>query len=106
MLPASLKLMVRTESNFFQKAKKRFGQHLSVYFLYSSPLLQAKGAVIVPKKQIPLATQRNTLKRKIKSILSQELKVKKGIKLVVLARGSAGQLTYSELENELKNLIP
>ena len=79
MLPKHLKLDLRSEKNFFSSCKKNHSQYFSFFYRKN----EGKGlrvVVIIPKKTVRLATERNKVKRKIYSIINEVIKNSKNPK--------------------------
>ena len=70
------------------------------------PVRESRAGVSVAKKQVKLATQRNRLKRQVRSILAAVLPgLPRGSSVVVRVLSGAKSLTPEELGFELRRLV-
>jgi len=100
MLPKARKVPLRLLRNFFQVARRKRTHSASLFYL---PQEKTQFSVLISKKTTSLASQRNTIKRTIYQVLSQEWprleSLNKAIVIAVYAR--AEQVT----ERFVKELI-
>lgn len=85
MLPKKHRLMLRHTPDFFVKSKKVHSPLFTIFYLSTEHAI-SQGAVVVPKKQIPLATGRNKMKRVVSELLSPLLKEKQHLAVTVLVK--------------------
>lgn len=105
MLSASQRLQLRRTLPFYTFAHKAHSATFSVYWNVEPTLANSQATVVVPKKVLKLATQRNRLKRVVRALLSSLLSdLPKNVQIVVLARRPelGGQLAQLKQTIETK----
>lgn len=100
------KLIILTSSDF---EKKRFGkafssQTLRIRVSYGSQNIPRFG-FIIPKKAVPKVTDRNKLKRRIKSVLRAYLNEIKPIDILIFPSINSLHKSFKDLTQELKLLF-
>lgn len=102
MLTHRVRNSLRTDPLIFKQGRKLFSKHFLLYIKkQQSPYI----SVIVAKKQVPLATQRNYLKRKMKAALQVAISNKPNITIIALPRKTLVQQPFSELVTELVKMF-
>lgn len=77
-----------------------------LYFKYTkSTNGQNKIGIIISKKNIAKATQRNLIKRQIRYVVKKHLLKLNGVSLVIGLNNQAKEYTFKELELDYLNLI-
>jgi ribonuclease P protein component len=106
MLPKKQRFPLRKERDFFQRSRKVSGSFFVLYVQHHShgASKASQGAVIVPKKVAALATQRNKIKRWVKTILSPTLQDISELAIVVYIKRSFEKENLTELEQKLLQL--
>lgn len=79
-------------------------QSLVVHY-YTGECSSTLVGFVVPKKQIPLASHRNRIKRRLRHITGGYLPELTGSHLVIRVKSGADQLTSSALETQLKTVL-
>jgi ribonuclease P protein component len=107
MLPKKYRLPLRHLPDFFLQAKKIHTPHFVVYQAPQPTELQA--SVVVPAKVYPLATDRNTTKRRVGEAilpLIKELEAKQQpAQVVVYVKKAASQLSLPDIAQELRKTL-
>lgn len=103
MLPQSLRLPLRQERNFFQSSRRE--QTPSFIFYWKKTNKQTRAAVIVPKKAVAKAVKRNMLKRKIRAVVFDQIKGRRGNDLVVVVKKSKRVRSFEVLKEELEQTL-
>jgi ribonuclease P protein component len=95
-------ILLKTEADF---AHKRFTRSVSSQTLRARTALrnqnQPRFGFIIPKKVLPHVTDRNKLKRRLKSILTNLQKSIKPADILIFPQRPSLKLTFKELEAEL-----
>lgn len=99
MLP-KVKRLARADFTKVQKGKRAVTGHFSLSY---HPSATSKAAVIVSKKVAKKATERHLLKRRVLALLSKALPP--NTTLVVYARAKSQTLTFSQLREEVQDLL-
>ena len=105
MLSKHLKLDLRSEKKFFSSCKKKHSQYFS-FFYRKNEEEGLKIAVIIPKKTVKLATERNKIKRKIYSIINEVIKNSKNPKKIIEKNiNIAIVVNKKSVKEEVSNLV-
>jgi ribonuclease P protein component len=85
MLPKPHRLNLRPERTFFSHSHKKHFPEFSLFYVKAAGLKDGptQGAVIVSKKNFPLATDRNRIKRQARAVLAPLLAQFTGWQVVV-----------------------
>src|SRR5471030_609609 len=100
MLPLKHRLMLRHFPDFFVHSKKVHSPLYTIFYLTQDELL-SRGAVIVPKKVIALATQRNKLKRQVLATLYPLLQSKENLSIAILVKRKLARVDLIKLSTDL-----
>jgi len=108
MLPKEQRYNLRQDRTFFQVAQRKRGSFFTIFFKRQPEKFQ--GAVIVGKKTVPTAVQRNFFKRQVRTVLSPILIVaqktkKDGLIAVILIQRPFEKEQILELKTALNSLI-
>ncbi|HTR18529.1 MAG TPA: ribonuclease P protein component [Candidatus Paceibacterota bacterium] len=88
------------------RAGKRFHGRLFSLLLVPIAGSSAKCACVVSKKSARKAVERNTIKRRCRSILSKRMpSVKTPLALLFYAKPGARDATFSEVERDIESLL-
>ncbi|MBP9700083.1 ribonuclease P protein component [Candidatus Woesebacteria bacterium] len=102
MIPRELRLPLRRSPGFFSSSERKENKNVLIFLREGATSL---GAVIVPKRIENSAVKRNSLKRKLKSVLVQILQRNLNIQMVVIAKKKTAVLTKNELFSTLNELV-
>lgn len=106
MFPKKRKFNLRENKDFFETALSFSTPYFKVFTNKNDSLLQA--SVIVPKKMVKLAVDRNKIKRKVwEALQTAEKGTQKEVKLtiVLVAHQKVLKASAQELEKEITTLI-
>lgn len=102
MLPKQYSFKLRSERGFFDKAQKVFSRYFTLFYI---PSERFGFVVVVPKKRVALATQRNALKRKITTCVQTVLldinSTSASFFVCLVAKSAAVDAARNEIEKEL-----
>ena len=103
MLPKQSKFNLRNDKNFFSDCKKKHFQYLS-FFYKTNEGSGLRVSVIIPKKNIKLATLRNQIKRKIYSYIEKNTSklMSKNLDLVIVLNKKNIEITDSDLKKAIE----
>lgn len=107
MLPTKHRLMLRHFPDFFVQSKKLHSPLFTLFYIVGDMTAvdhPSLGAVIVPKKKIPLATGRNKIKRQVSELLYSLFKTKPNITVAVLVKKPLAKLELDQIMAALKTL--
>lgn len=101
MLSKQFRLNLRKEKDFFDNCKKVHTPYFSLFYISGDSF---QTAIIVSKKIAKLATQRNNIKRKFRTAVSQKLDFlsKFKTKLVIVVNKKGTLLSVSEISQHLE----
>ena len=100
MLPQS-KRLIRDDFSKFQKKNTLRGNYFDITV---SPSTTSRFAVVVAKKRIKLAVDRNTVRRKIYNALSNAV-LKSPHLVIVYPKQNAHNASYKDLNEEITTLF-
>lgn len=98
MKKANKNFSLRQNPQFFKYSKKRSNQFFSLFFL-KIPGVNSKVIVIVSKKNIPLASNRNKLKRQFKAAFMNVIGSEENYVGVFRLKASVMELDFKSIEN-------
>jgi ribonuclease P protein component len=94
--------LLKTESDF---GHKRFNRSISTASLRIRTALRSQNiprfGFIIPKKVLPKVTDRNKVKRRLKSLLQRHQGSVKPFDVILFPQAASLKKTYSDLEKEL-----
>lgn len=99
MIATAHRLPLRSLPDFFQKSNKWFSPYWTVFWRPHQSSLQV--AVIVGTVYSKKATDRNKIKRQLKSLISQSFSTDFPIQMVIAVKKKAAGLPYAELASEM-----
>lgn len=108
MIPTPIRLSLRGEKDFFKKSKRLYLQTMTCFWQEAD---QPQFAVIVPKKQVKLATDRNRMKRQVLHALYREIKevdekmVKRKAVVVLKKHQKFEDLYQKDIETIFENFL-
>ena len=88
--------ILRENPHFFKLSKRKNNQFFSVFYA-KIPGFKLRALVIVSKKHVPLATDRNKLKRQFKAAFTATIKDKTNIITVFRLKPSVKNLDYQTI---------
>ena len=91
-------------SDVFQKVELRISSRSFLLLIRNKTLPNARIGIIVAKKHVKLAVQRNRIKRLIRDSFRCEYQLLPAVDIVILAKKNTAGLNNSELTDELKYL--
>jgi ribonuclease P protein component len=102
MIPQQYKLRLRAQKDFFEHAQKLRARNFSVFYQENQHGLQL--TVLVPKRVIALATERNRIKRRIYQELQKNIVTleKMTLSLVLVLQQ---KIVEQELEKSIHSII-
>lgn len=103
MIPHRLKFPLREHSEIFKNAMRTSGQFVDMFI---HPALEniPQASVIVGKNISSKAVDRNRMKRRVLSILRQDILPKESRVLVIRTKSKSKTATYAQLKNDLISL--
>ena len=98
--------MLRHFPTFFVQSKKIHSPLFTLFYMVgdSSTHAESLGAVIVPKKNIPLSTGRNKIKRQVSELLYSLFKTKKNLSVAVLVKKPLEKAELEKIQAALNSL--
>jgi ribonuclease P protein component len=99
-LPKQYKLLLRKDQSFFERAHRFFSDYFTYFFIPSDN--NFKSVVIIPKKAVSLATDRNKIKRMVyHAIEMARPQVTQNFKVVLIAKKKVHYAQLSTLKTEI-----
>lgn len=102
MLKKHERLTKSTFDTHFQNGKRL---HSGLFTLIHDKTPQFHGAVVVPKKILKSAVERNKLRRRIYDVLQRTVAGAQGGVYIIIAKQQAVNASYQTLKEELTKLI-
>ena len=79
--------------------------NLTMRYLISRPTDPARLTVVVSKKVYAKANKRNYLKRRVREAFASEITQKHGILIVAFPRKSADEISFQDLQQEVRTCL-
>lgn len=101
MLPAQHRFSLAKNPLFFQNAQKKHFRYFYVFWedapAFSTPVI----GVTVSKTTEPQSVKRNTVKRRVKSIIRQHLSEANPVTALFILKKNACTATYADLKQDI-----
>jgi ribonuclease P protein component len=100
-------VFLKTEEDFglFKKSRSLVSNNLRIRWHVPKSQNHTRFGFIVPKKVIKNVTDRNTIKRRLKSIFSKHLDHLSPVDILVFPKFSSVRIKFSDLENEVVGIF-
>jgi ribonuclease P protein component len=105
MLAKKHRINKKTIKDVLKKGKGYFSEHLSAKILFT-PEKGKKFAFVISSKDVKGAVQRNTLKRRARHIIKENLpNIKEGTQAVFFLKKGVDKLTFAEMKKEINDIF-
>ncbi|PIS13411.1 MAG: ribonuclease P protein component [Candidatus Tagabacteria bacterium CG09_land_8_20_14_0_10_41_14] len=105
MLPSQNRFR-KTEFDSFKKSRKRTFSSANFNLSLAGSFNSIRFAIVVSSSVAKKAVERNKLKRRIRSVVSDNIeKIKNGFVVVIYAKEGAGDLTFQDIKKQINSLF-